>query len=75
MKIDGHLSLLQKDYNEYKLHYNKQSVEKFLIQRVVKTTMQVLYDKNLFDSFPNVNEVLKDFLFVTGHKSDLEESK
>ena len=27
IKIDGHLSLLRKDYNEFKLQYNKQSVE------------------------------------------------
>ena len=27
MKIDGHLSKLEKDYNEVKLQYNKQNVE------------------------------------------------
>ena len=29
LKINGHLSLLEKDYNEFKLQYNKQSVEDF----------------------------------------------
>ena len=27
LKIDGHLSKLEKDYNEFKLQYNKQSVD------------------------------------------------
>ena len=45
IKINGHLSNLEKDYNEFKLQYNKQSVEEILIQRAVKTTIQILYDK------------------------------
>ena len=65
MKIDGHLSKLEKDYNEFKLQYNKQNVEDILIQRAVKTTIQVLYDRGLFDNFQNAEEVLKDFLFTT----------
>ena len=32
-KIDGHLSKLEKDYNEFKQQYNKQSVEEILVQR------------------------------------------
>ena len=27
LKINGHLSFLEKDYNEFKLQYNKQSIE------------------------------------------------
>ena len=46
-KTNGHLSFLQKDYNEFKLKYNKQSVEDILIERAVKTTIQILYDKGL----------------------------
>ena len=38
-KIDGQLSLLEKNYNEFKLQYNKQSVEDILVQRAVKTTI------------------------------------
>ena len=45
LKIDGHLSKLEKDYNEFKLQYNKQNVEDILIQRAVKTTIQILYDE------------------------------
>ena len=65
IKIIGHLSLLEKEYNEFKLHYNRQSVEEILIQRAVKTTIQTLYDKGLFDGFRNADEVLKDVCFKT----------
>ena len=44
-EIDGHISYIEKDYNEFKLQYNKQSVEGILIQRAVKTTIQIFYDK------------------------------
>ena len=59
-KIDGHLSVLE-NYNEFKLQYNKQSVEESVIQRAVKTTIQILYDKGLFDSFPNADKVFETF--------------
>ena len=32
LKINGHLSKLEKDYNEFKLQYNKQNVEEILIR-------------------------------------------
>ena len=35
LKMNGHLSLIEKDYNEFLLNYNKQSVEENLIQRAV----------------------------------------
>ena len=63
MKKDGHLSKLQKDYNEFKLQYNKQNVEDILIQRAVKTTMQILYDKGLFDNYANADKILEDFFY------------
>ena len=71
-KIDGHISYIEKDYNEFKKQYNKQSVEDVLIQRAVKTTIQILYDKGLFYNFQNAQEVLKDFLFTTRRRPDLE---
>ena len=40
LKINNNLSSLEKDYNGFKLQYNKQSVEETLIQRAVKTTCQ-----------------------------------
>ena len=49
LKINGHLSKLEKGYNEFNLQYNKQSVEDILIQRAVKTTIQILYGGGLFD--------------------------
>ena len=73
MKIDGHLSKLEKDYNEFKLQYNKQNVEEILIQRAVKTTIQILYDKGLFDKFQNADNVLEDFLLTTRPRPDLSE--
>ena len=72
-KINGHISYIEKDYNECKLQYNKQSVEDILIQRAVKTTIQILYDKGLFDNYDNADKVLEDFLFVTRRRGDLSE--
>ena len=74
LKIDGHLSKLEKDYNEFKLQYDKQNVEDILIQRAVKITIQILYDRGLFDNFQNAEEVLKDFLFTTRRRPDLEDN-
>ena len=73
LKIDGHLSKLEKDFNEFKLQYNKQSVEDILVQRAVKTTIQLLYDKGLFDNYANADKVLEDFLFTTRRRGDLSE--
>ena len=57
------ISLVVKKNNEFKMQYNKQSVEDILVQRAVKTTIQILYDKRLFDNFQNAAEVLKDFFY------------
>ena len=73
MKKDGHLSKLEKDYNEFKLQYNKQNVEEVLTQRAVKTTIQILYDKGLFDNYTNADKVLEDFLFTSRRRGDLSE--
>ena len=72
-KIDGHISYIEKDYNEFKKQYNKQSVEEILIQRAVKTTIQIFYDKGLFDNYANADKVLEDFLFTTRRREDLLE--
>ena len=74
LKLNGHLSKLEKDSNEFKLQYNKQSVEEILIQRAVKTTIQILYDKGLFDNYANADKVLEDFLFTTRRRGDLSEN-
>ena len=39
---------------------NKQS-EGVLFDSAVKTTIQILYDKELFDNYDNVDKVLKDY--------------
>ena len=72
-KIEGQISYFQKDYNEFKSQYNKQSIEDILIQRAVKTTIQILYDKGLFDNYGNADKNLEDFLFVTRRRPNLEE--
>ena len=73
LKINSHLSKLGKDFNEYKLQYNKQNVEEILVQRAVKTTIQILYDKGLFDNYANADKILEDFLFTRRHRDDLSE--
>ena len=74
IKINGHISKLEKDFNEFILQYNKQNVEDILIQRAVRTTIQILYDKGLFDNYANADKVLEDFLFVTRRRGDLSEN-
>ena len=64
---------MEKDYNEFKLDYDKQAVEEILFRRAVKTTIQVLYDRGLFDNYANADKVLEDFLFVTRRRGDLSE--
>ena len=73
--INCHISSLEKKYNEFKLPSDKQSIVDVLIKRAVKTTVQMLYDRGLFDSFSNAGEVLKAFLFLARRKSDSEEHK
>ena len=75
LRINGYLSNLEKDYNEFKLQYNKQNVEDILFQRAVKTTIQILYDKGLFANYANADKVLEDFLFTTRRRPDLSEDK
>ena len=73
IKINGHISKLEKNFNEFILQYNKQNVEDILIQRAVKTTIQILYDKRLFDNYVNADKVLEDFLFTSRRRGDLSE--
>ena len=48
---------IKKHYNEFNLQYNKQSVEDILIQRAVKTTIQIIYDKGLFHNYVNADKL------------------
>ena len=73
-KIEGQIPHIEKDYNEFKLQYNKQSVEEVLIQRAVETTIQILYDKSLFDKYANADKALEDFLFTTRRRGDIEKA-
>ena len=73
LKINGHLSSLKKDQNEFKLQYNEQSVEEVLIERAVKTIIQIICGKSLFDYHAKTDEVLEGFLVTTRHRGDLSE--
>ena len=73
LKINGHLTKLEKGFNEFKLQYIKQSVKEILVQRAVKTTIQILYDKGLFDNYANAKKVSEDFFFTTRRRGDLSE--
>ena len=50
-KTNGQIAYIEKDYNEFNKQYNKRSVEEIFIQRAVKTTIQILYDKGLFENY------------------------
>ena len=45
----------------------------FLKQRAVKTNIQILHDKGLFEKFQNADKILEDFLFKTRRRPDLSE--
>ena len=47
-------------------------MEEILIQRAVMTTNQLLYDKGLFNSYANADDVIKNFLF-TGSQQHSED--
>ena len=63
-KTGGHLSLIEKDYEEFKSRNVKQS-EEVLIERAVKTTIQIHYDKGLFDNYDKTDELLKNIYLLT----------
>ena len=63
-KKNGCNSSIEKDFNEYKLLSIKQSEEEILFERAVKTTIQILYEIELFDEKNNADET-KDYLCYT----------
>ena len=72
-QIEGHFSNKENEYNEIKSLCNKESVEEILVRRVLKTTIQILFHKWLFDNYDNSDEVSKEFLFVERHRHGLNE--
>ena len=62
--IRGHISIKEKNNDEIELHSNKKSEVEFLFEKAVKTTVQKLHDKGLFDSYDNADGVLKDYLLT-----------
>ena len=56
----------------------KQSDDEFLIGEAVKTTIQIFYDRGLFDNYDNADEVTNDYLLIDDNerrRPDLEELK
>ena len=50
------MSYTEKNYKDFNLRSDKQFEEEVLIQRAVKTTMQVLFDIGLFDQHKIAHE-------------------
>ena len=59
LKVEVNISIIEKDYNEFKLRNNKQS-EEVLKEKAVKTTIQIFYEQGFFDIYDNAGEILKD---------------
>ena len=59
-KLEGEISFIEKHYNDYK----PPNKEDFVIETAVTTTVQVLYDRGLFDKYDNTDQVMKDYLLV-----------
>ena len=74
LKIERHISISEKEWNDNKVLRSKQSIEEVSIQRAVKTTTQIFFDKGLFDFSAKADEVLKNFLFVTRPRPDLKKA-
>ena len=73
-QIEGQISFTEKNYMELLMHSNKkQSEEEPLIERAVKATIQMFYDKGLLDNYDNVDESLKDYLLIERRRLKLEE--
>ena len=66
-RTDGHISLLDKDYGEFKLLSNKQFEEK-----AFETTIQILHDIGLIDQHKNADENI-DYPFTESRGPDFQE--
>ena len=58
------MSVMEKDYNEFKLHSNKQSVEDILIERAETSTIQIVCENISIDNYDNAEYVLEGNLFT-----------
>ena len=50
---------MEEKYSEYKLRKNQQFVKEVLIEKPVNTTIQIIYDKGIFDKYDSADEVMK----------------
>ena len=60
--VEGQISYIEKDYIDFR------DLERFnegvLIEKAVKTSTQILYDKGLFDNYNNADEALEDYQLI-----------
>ena len=56
-----HLLHKEKEYNEFKLSSKKHSEGKVLTERVVKSTIHILFEKGLFENYDIALKVLKNY--------------
>ena len=65
-RTEGQISNIEKKSSDCKLHNTKQSVEEILIEKAVKTTIQIVYDKGFFDNCNkgDAGKVLNDYFFI-----------
>ena len=64
--VKCHISFIEKNLNDFILHGDegRQSDDEFVIEKSVKTTTQILYDKRLLDMYDNAQELLKEYLLI-----------
>ena len=63
-KSESHISYIGNDYDEFNLHCNKKHSEEVLIEKAVKSGIQLLYEEGLFDDCDNAVEVLNVFYLL-----------
>ena len=72
-KSGGHLSYIEEHYNVFFLRIDEQFEEEFLLEKFVKTTVQILHYEGFFENFDNADEVHKDCLLFERRRVSLRE--
>ena len=73
-EVKGQIPYIEKHFNEFRDH--ERHNEDVSIERGVKTTIQILYDKGFFHKYNNADEKFKGYLLFDEvnerHRPDLE---
>ena len=73
-EVKGDISYMENNFNEFKGY--ERYKEEVLVEKAVKTAIQIAFDRGLFDEYDLVNEVLNVSLLIEGnerHRPDLKE--